>query len=245
MKDAMAKYYRHGFMSRMELGHNKVQGVDYAYTIQGWLKGVNATSLREENDPGKDGLDNSFAKDEFSYSAHYYKGDYSAVNLPNNGANFLVDATGSDFENAQVSLYNGSISQMVTGIRQFMQGSVGPQGMNYTYDELGRLKTANAYDGHKAKVDNTWGTSTAKDDYAVKVGYDPNGNILNLERKGIASENLRMDELIYKYETISNEYKRNSNRLKYVIDAVSRNNYDDDIDSQLLDNYEYDKLGTL
>lgn len=32
--------YLHGLMARMELEKNQVQGVDYAYTLQGWLKGV-------------------------------------------------------------------------------------------------------------------------------------------------------------------------------------------------------------
>jgi len=31
-----------------------VQGIDYAYTIQGWLKGVNSETLDPTNDIGKD-----------------------------------------------------------------------------------------------------------------------------------------------------------------------------------------------
>jgi hypothetical protein len=29
------------------LGQNQVQGIDYAYTLQGWLKGVNSTSVND------------------------------------------------------------------------------------------------------------------------------------------------------------------------------------------------------
>jgi hypothetical protein len=29
-------------VARIEIGNEKVQGVDYAYTIQGWLKGINS-----------------------------------------------------------------------------------------------------------------------------------------------------------------------------------------------------------
>ncbi len=40
-KDARYTYYKHGPLARMVLGQQQVQGVDYAYTLQGWLKGVN------------------------------------------------------------------------------------------------------------------------------------------------------------------------------------------------------------
>jgi hypothetical protein len=33
-------YYLHGPLKRVEIG-NKLQGVDYTYTVQGWLKGIN------------------------------------------------------------------------------------------------------------------------------------------------------------------------------------------------------------
>jgi hypothetical protein len=33
--------------------------LDYAYTIHGWLKGVNSNSLSEIHDMGKDGADNA------------------------------------------------------------------------------------------------------------------------------------------------------------------------------------------
>ena len=45
-KEARYKYYRHGPLARTVLGELQVQGVDYAYTLQGWLKGVNATALQ-------------------------------------------------------------------------------------------------------------------------------------------------------------------------------------------------------
>ncbi|MBX7227775.1 MAG: hypothetical protein K1X55_17200, partial [Chitinophagales bacterium] len=39
--DAKYHYYPHGPLARIELGDNQVQGQDYYYTLQGWLKGVN------------------------------------------------------------------------------------------------------------------------------------------------------------------------------------------------------------
>ena len=45
-REASYKYYRHGPLARTVLGELEVQGVDYAYTLQGWLKGVNSTGLQ-------------------------------------------------------------------------------------------------------------------------------------------------------------------------------------------------------
>lgn len=55
-EDARYFYYDHGPLARVELGENNVQGIDYAYTLQGWLKGVNSDLLNPFNDIGKDGL---------------------------------------------------------------------------------------------------------------------------------------------------------------------------------------------
>jgi hypothetical protein len=52
--DARYFYYPHGPLQRVEIGDEKVQGVDYAYTLQGWLKGINSTLLMPENDMGRD-----------------------------------------------------------------------------------------------------------------------------------------------------------------------------------------------
>jgi RHS repeat-associated protein len=54
-KDARYEYYRHGPLARVVLSHQQVQGIDYAYTLQGWLKGVNSTSLNPGFDMGGDG----------------------------------------------------------------------------------------------------------------------------------------------------------------------------------------------
>jgi hypothetical protein len=58
--DASYFYYPHGPLARIELGHYKIQGLDYAYTLQGWLKGVNSlndgtTTHLPINDMGGDG----------------------------------------------------------------------------------------------------------------------------------------------------------------------------------------------
>jgi RHS repeat-associated protein len=56
--DAEYFYYRHGPLARTELGTDKVQGLDYMYTLQGWIKGVNGTTLDAGTDMGRDGIIN-------------------------------------------------------------------------------------------------------------------------------------------------------------------------------------------
>lgn len=51
-KQAGYSYYRHGPLARTELGQLKVQGIDYAYTLQGWLKGVNSNAIGGSFDMG-------------------------------------------------------------------------------------------------------------------------------------------------------------------------------------------------
>ena len=232
-RDAGYEYYEHGPLARMELGEQQVQGLDYAYTIQGWLKGVNSTSLEAEKDMGEDGVagseNSSVAKDEFGYSLSYFDGDYSAVNAPQSDLDVQVGN----------NLYNGNIRNMTTSIRKFMQNGV-TQTMAYQYDQLNRIKESQAYD-------NQDGQLTAKEDYKTKYSYDANGNLLSLHRNATTAEGrkLMMDELEYVYETKENGYKRNTNKLRQVKDAVAAGNYSDDIDSQQKDNYAYDEIGNL
>ena len=83
--DAEAEYYyyNHGPLSRVELGQHKVQGVDYAYTIQGWIKGVNSATLNQKIDIGKDGVagqqHEKFARDATGYILRYFTKDYKAI----------------------------------------------------------------------------------------------------------------------------------------------------------------------
>ncbi len=72
------RYYLHGPLAREELGERKVQGIDYAYTLQGWLKGMSNTHLEAGNEIGKDGLPgtsySTVARDAIGFSLGYYDG---------------------------------------------------------------------------------------------------------------------------------------------------------------------------
>lgn len=81
-------YYLHGPVKRVELG-NKLQGIDYVYTINGWLKSINNPDMVNQLDPGGDGAwygepgttpvadPEGFAFDVFAENLDYFPGDYT------------------------------------------------------------------------------------------------------------------------------------------------------------------------
>ena len=117
--DARYSYYKHGPLARTEIGRLYVQGVDYIYTLPGWLKGVNSTSVNTSRDPGKDGYTSGnnryVAADEYGFSLRYFKGDYSPINLAISAANYFdVKQTSTSLASASPDLFNGNINNMVT-----------------------------------------------------------------------------------------------------------------------------------
>lgn len=72
--DARYSYYAHGPLRRIELGEDKLQGIDYTYTLDGKLKAINSPNLFVGQDPSRDGV-NDFAADEFAQTLHYHEGN--------------------------------------------------------------------------------------------------------------------------------------------------------------------------
>ncbi|AXT53943.1 RHS repeat protein [Aquimarina sp. BL5] len=135
-EDANYRYFAHGPLARTELGAQKVQGMDYAYTLQGWLKGVNSENLTPDRDMGGDGTTGSkVAKDAMGYSLNYFDNDYKATITAATSNPFTNSATGAR------NLYNGNIKQMVTNLIDNNQSMIGAQVNQYTYDQLNRIKS--------------------------------------------------------------------------------------------------------
>ncbi len=120
--EATYRYYLHGPLARMELGKNKVQGVDYAYTLQGWLKGVNGHVLDPDKDMSRDGkpltVFGETARDVYGFSLGYYHDDANGYKdyapVGGAGANafglqYLPPADNIAGASGK-SLYNGNIS---------------------------------------------------------------------------------------------------------------------------------------
>jgi RHS repeat-associated protein len=218
------------------LGGQQVQGLDYAYTLQGWLKGVNSISLNAGYDMGEDGKSDgqskNIARDAIGFNLNYYAGDYSSIS----GAN-PFPGTSAFLAGNYRPLYNGNISSMAVNIGKFNN----PVLYNYTYDQLNRITAMDAFKG--LDTSNSWSGLTAMQDYKERVSYDANGNILRYLRNGYGSK-LLMDSLTYKYNRDS-EGRLTNNMLSYVKDSVGAAEYAEDLDSQGSGNYTYDAIGNL
>jgi RHS repeat-associated protein len=227
--DAYYDYYKHGPLARSVIGQQQVQGIDYVFTLQGWMKGINSTALTAESDPGNDGQTGSITpKDAFGFMLHYFgQDDYKPIVTDKQP----FAAAAGDFK----PLYNGNIG----AIGQHIAGIGNPLLYNYKYDALNRLKGMQAYQGLDLST-NTW-NATALEDFKESVSYDADGNILNYNRNGnhtFANQPLGMDSLRY-------NYRPGSNKLDWIDDQVRLENYASDIDKQQIANYAYDSIGNL
>jgi RHS repeat-associated protein len=228
--DARYYYYKHGPLAREELGQDRVQGIDFAYTLQGWLKGINNNTLESAKDIGKDGTAGSrFPRDVFGFSIGYYDNDYKPIGNFINSNYFLLPVSNSDL--SQNSLYNGNIAYTITSNGGFAENMI--QASVYRYDQLNRLTDVNIF---RPANNNSW---QATRDYGIKLTYDANGNIKSFFRNGMSGFGpLSMDDLQY-------EYQQGTNKLVRIRDSVRSDNYNDDIDNQPENNYSYDASGNL
>jgi RHS repeat-associated protein len=270
--DARYKYYRHGPLGRTELAHDIVQGVDYAYTLQGWLKGINGLYLNERNvstvnDLGEDGVpgatnqNSNIPADVYGYTLGYYGGDYTPINTrgglhPITSKTFTYNSGNASTTAIGNELFNGNIGY-TSYANRVLGTTLTPNSYAYQYDQLNRLAKMRTVD-----VNGLWKFTDVLPSYAEDASYDANGNILTYSRKGNAGNagGLDMDMLTYQYPKDGNG-KIVNNRLRYVHDAVVASAYTEDIDNQtslslagvnsdmqveqVTDNYNYDKIGNL
>ncbi len=241
--DATYQYFAHGPLARTELGDQKVQGMDYAYTLQGWLKGVNSENLTATADMGGDGVTgSSVATDAMGYSLSYYNGDYTAI-----GGNTSTTFGHSDSKQSPKNLYNGNIKQMVTNLIDNNESMLGAQLNQYEYDQLNRIKKMQGYDMANGGTEN----------YGSEYEYDNNGNLTKLSRKD--QNGTLIDNFNYQYNK-DGEGNITNNQLLTVQDTEGKK-----LDTDLLDqfaalgvpanafdqnnpnhhNYIYDEIGQL
>jgi RHS repeat-associated protein len=242
-EDARYEYYRHGPLKRTVLGEDKVQGIDYVYTLQGWLKAVNHPSLLAQHDPGADGQVNTVAEDAFGMMLGYYTGDYKSkigttgFESVETGNSWQLQAeTGRDLYNGNISSWSSRIQApaAATGLKYPDKLT----GNTYVYDELNRLVASN-FLVHSG----SWGAAPDKE-FSSSYRYDASGNIGGKSADGLNEVGLTryahganplLDALTY-------EYYEGTNRLKSVTDAVAANR---DMDFHGQSTYEYDAVGNL
>ena len=233
--EATYLYYKHGPLRRTEIGERQVQGMDFAYTLQGWLKGMNSEGRDQGKDMGGDGKTSGahklFGRDVASFLLSYFEGDYRPIGTNRFTATY---STSGGFGASSPSLYNGNIRKATYSLANLTDPVVG---YAYGYDQLNRLVSMDAWVNFNTGT-YAWQTSgSASSKLQERVTYDANGNITKYLRKGYSPTN--MDSLTYKY------YPK-SNKLLRVDDSVSVSTYADiDVDDQDNDNYEYDLTGNL
>jgi hypothetical protein len=266
-REASYKYYLHGPLARKEVGELQVQGMDYVYNLQGWLKSMNGSSINTVSEPGQDGIDplvNSVpvfganpapadhfnvARDAVAYSLDYFTNDYKSIL----GTNGNIGAKLST-----KNLYNGNIvSSKITNsaLENTTTGQSANMGYTYTYDQLHRLV---AMDASKTA------SYTATPEFKETITYDANGNILTLQRDKDATGGTAMDQLTYKGYFFRNFQLQSftpgpdgkpagfnpatdilTNQMSSVSDAVATSASSLDVDNQAANNFEYDAEGNL
>jgi RHS repeat-associated protein len=245
--EATYRYYLHGPLARMELGQNKVQGVDYAYNLQGWIKGINSQQLDPGKDMSQDGFSGSgfplVARDVLGFSLGYYKGDYQPID--NSAAAFGMTYLPSILPNTESGneLFNGNISHITLAINRLNNGAI--KGYTYRYDQLNRLAKMRMHDLPAGS--STWDNSSIIPAYQEDISYDANGNIQTYQRNGDVNNGTagyKMDALTYNYNRTPDGQLIN-NKLRHVEDGVDASYYTTDIDGQSTDYYKYDNIGNL
>ena len=244
--DAQYEYYLHGPLRKTILGEDNVQGIDYNYTIHGWLKSINTPHLGVVDDPSQDGMSQSnltdIPSDRFGMTLGYYEGDFTRSGHYWNTVNAPYEANNSDAKD----LFNGNIafwmnSQITENASLFggMEVEASRSGV-YNYDLLNRIiKSKNTFASTVGSINN-WGTST--DQFETNYDYGANGNITKLTRK--QGTGMLMDELEYEYDNGSGNAPVNNNQLTRVIDnSTFIEDGRGDLENE--HNYTYDAIGNL
>jgi len=271
-RDASYSYYNYGPLDRIALGEDSLQGLDYVYTIQGWLKGMNhpVLALEPSYDPGRDGVGSSsrYAPDVFGMILGYYAGDFarnsgsqqSRYNSATVGTSTVqpYQLSGGDLYNGNISSWSvrtlatsapsyGAVGTPVTPTYNVMTGYV------YRYDILNRLKQGSfrVHNMVKASLGTPQWLTLGSGDYNEDLTYDANGNIVTLNRNGYlplgGGATSLMDQLSYNYMDTTGTPGA-SNELLLVNDAVAPSSaYIEDLEDQTAfgQNYVYDADGNL
>lgn len=203
VQEAAYIYNADGTVKQLQLAN--AQTMDYLYNERSWLTQINHQNL--------------YNNDKFGEVIGY------------NNQNHIASGTGFNFQ----PQYNGNISWNIlrtsgVGLEGVDAGYPDPIiGYVYNYDGANRLTKANfGYYNLNPNYPIGWSNSLPKAamyDLPL-VSYDNNGNILNLQRKGVDAQ--MMDNFTYAYQS-------NKNRLTSITNSVTSQTY----------NYGHDNNGNV
>lgn len=205
---ARYKYYLHGPLKRVELAGN-LQGIDYVYTLNGALKSINHSD--PARDPGGDGA-NGFTADVFGQLMDYHDNDYQGAGYQaGTVATGIANSFGGTLRSASwFSPVDNPATRRVYG---------------YEYDNRNQL--LNARFGNLTGAAGTYAAAfSPTENYREGIGgYDKNGNIQTLVRKGKTGNTL--GNYVYVYTPNTNQ-----------LDKINHNG------TQLVD-YTYNAIGQM
>ncbi|MGB0525302.1 MAG: polymorphic toxin-type HINT domain-containing protein [Flammeovirgaceae bacterium] len=189
-KQSSFEYYLHGLLKRVVIGDD-MQGLDFTYTIKGWLKSVN--NVEDETDRKDLLLASGLPEDLFSMQLEYFSGDYVSART----SNTVNDVTVVGYDNQ----YDGNIKAMTWKSSNPGQPSFEAMAdmFAYQYDEVDQLKGAD----FGSLQSNTFVKSTGNRYQVSNIHYDWNGNILGLRRNG--KDGQAVDNFDYQYKGRTNQ----------------------------------------
>ncbi len=234
-RDAKYEYYTHGPLKRVVYGEDDVQGMDYDYTLEGWLKMVNNSELIKDFDPGEDAVSGSansaVAKDAFGYHLSYYHNDHAR-----DVHQYYTEGPGANYS-LNNPLYNGNITRFISNAQVPVSApsATQPLSLNFRYDDVHRL-LSNTSEYMNTSIYDV----TSTNDYISSYDYDANGNITSLSRNGHVGSggNILMDDITYNYSSGTT-----NNKLTSITENANSEVFTGDIQNG--GNYQYDAIGNL
>ncbi|NQY29047.1 MAG: RHS repeat-associated core domain-containing protein [Flavobacteriaceae bacterium] len=265
-EQAAYSYYEKGALKRVVLAEG-IQGIDYVYNLNGSLKSINHPSLDPAKDPGHD------ANDAFGITLDYYQDDYlrSNTNISTSTAgedrldgnikathwatkDLTIPGTthsyyytynknkwleGADFKYDSSTATSSGVVSDYENRNQLVTASEDVQAAIRVTLSEGFHAIATPTLTFKTSITGSTSTPGATDFDVTGITYDANGNILTLNRnKNTDGGTNVMDQFSY-------DYTDGTNQLDHVADAVSNSGVTTDLETQALNNYDYNSIGQL
>nr|WP_197718721.1 RHS repeat-associated core domain-containing protein [Pedobacter schmidteae] len=204
-------YYLHGPLKRIELAED-LQGIDYAYTPQGWLKSINHPDV--EKDPGKDKIANGFASDTFGMTLEYFNSDYTRSN---SGISSLATGNNKAYYNGTIVGQSWKSLKPQSIINSYGAAVNNPAMVTYTYDDKYQ------FNNNKYGAPNFANNSFSENPNANRehnLSYDANGNIKTLGRTNASGSTVA--DYNYSYQNGTNKLASVSGYANYGYDDLGQ-----------------------
>lgn len=147
--DASYQYYAHGPLARTEIGEQKVEIQNYAYTLQGWIKGMKG--------------------DNFSYALGFHSNDYVGIGT----GTLQATPIGKNLFNGNIATMTTNTPKFE---EQGLDASLTQQ---FDYDQLNRIKQSTVLGGTHISSFKTIYAYDANGNIESLYRYDVGGNPLD------------------------------------------------------------------